>query len=146
VAVSVYLLAKGISQIKCVTKSIKSVLLVDCQNTVGYQITRYFLDTEYQDEKCHTTQCYLQWHGILRYLTMWTIKVEATCNLYNSGTHYNLRALFSVHIMLVPLHTIKPIVMSCMAATVLLVLFRKSIRLRIILLRALKQWRSWTLY
>jgi len=36
-----------------------SVLFVDCQDTVKYRILGYFLNTDYRDEKCHTTQHYL---------------------------------------------------------------------------------------
>jgi len=42
------LLAKG--------KSIKSVVLVNCQDTMKYHIPGYFLNTEYQNEKCHTAR------------------------------------------------------------------------------------------
>jgi len=45
---------------KCVTTSIKNVLLVDCQDTVKHWILGYFLNTKYLDEKCHTTQHYPQ--------------------------------------------------------------------------------------
>ena len=41
---------------------IKSVLLVECQNAVKYQILGYFLNTEYRDQKCHTYRPKLQVH------------------------------------------------------------------------------------
>ena len=45
-----------ISQIQYVTKSIKSVLLFDCQDTVKYRLPGYFLNMEYWYKICHTTQ------------------------------------------------------------------------------------------
>ena len=41
------------------TESIIKGVLVDCQDTVKYQIPWYFLNTKYWDEKCHAAQHYV---------------------------------------------------------------------------------------